>query len=59
MTSPQGVLADPGQVGEDEHGRRLWLRRLLLRAALVKKTPSWPRSWANFSLLQLYSRRNA
>jgi hypothetical protein len=25
----------------------------------VRKTPSWPRSWANFSLLQLYSCRNA
>jgi hypothetical protein len=25
----------------------------------VRKTPSWPRSWANFSLLCLYSRRNA
>jgi hypothetical protein len=25
----------------------------------VRKTPSWPRSWANFSLLSLYSRRNA
>jgi hypothetical protein len=24
----------------------------------VRKTPSWPRSWANFSLLQLYSHRN-
>jgi hypothetical protein len=25
----------------------------------VRKTPSWPRSWANFSLLHLYSHRNA
>jgi hypothetical protein len=25
----------------------------------VRKTPSLPRSWANFSLLQLYSYRNA
>ena len=25
----------------------------------VRKTPSWPRSRANFSMLQLYSRRNA
>ena len=25
----------------------------------VRKTPSWPRSWANFSLLWLYSHRNA
>jgi hypothetical protein len=24
----------------------------------VRKTPSWPRSWANSSLLQLYSHRN-
>jgi hypothetical protein len=27
--------------------------------AKVRKMPSWPRSWANFSLLQLYSHRNA
>jgi hypothetical protein len=26
---------------------------------LARNTPSWPRSWANFSLLQLYSHRNA
>ena len=25
----------------------------------VREAPSWPRGWANFSLLQLYSRRNA
>ena len=25
----------------------------------VRKIPSWPRSWANFSLLQLYFHRNA
>jgi hypothetical protein len=25
----------------------------------VSKTPSWPRSWANFRLLQLYLHRNA
>ena len=25
----------------------------------VRKSPSWPRSWANFSLLQLCSHRNA
>ena len=27
--------------------------------AAVRKTPSWPRSWANFSLSSLYSHRNA
>jgi hypothetical protein len=27
--------------------------------AQVKKTPSWPRNWANFSLLQLHSHWNA
>ena len=27
--------------------------------AKVRKAPSWPRSWANFSLSQLCSRRNA
>ena len=25
----------------------------------MRKTPSWPRSWANPSLFQLYSHRNA
>jgi hypothetical protein len=32
-----------------------------VRGALrqVGETPSWPRSWANFSPLSLYSRRNA
>ena len=25
----------------------------------VRKTPSWPRSWASFSLLSLYSHRNS
>jgi hypothetical protein len=25
----------------------------------VRKTPSWPRSWANCSPVQLYSHRNA
>ena len=28
-------------------------------ARRVRKTPSWPRSWANFSLSQLCSHRNA
>jgi hypothetical protein len=28
-------------------------------AAQVRKTPSWSRSWANFSLLQRYSHGNA
>jgi hypothetical protein len=28
-------------------------------AAKVRKTPSWPRSWANFNFLSLYPRRNA
>jgi hypothetical protein len=27
--------------------------------AQVRRTPSWPRSWASFSLLSLYSHRNA
>jgi hypothetical protein len=29
------------------------------KAAQVRKTPSWPRSWANFSLSWLYSHWNA
>jgi hypothetical protein len=34
-------------------------RRALERQIQVRKVPSWPRSWANFSLLPLYSHRNA
>ena len=30
-----------------------------LTAAMAKKTPNWLRSWANFSLLSLYSHRHA
>ena len=32
---------------------------LAATAGQVRKMPSWPRSWANSSLLQLYSHRNA
>jgi hypothetical protein len=38
---------------------KLFMAGLDLDDLQVRKTPSWPRSWANFSLLQLYSRRNA
>ena len=31
----------------------------LVAAEQVRKSPSWPRSWANFSLLYLYFHRNA
>ena len=31
--------------------------RELIALYKVRKTPSWPRSWANFSILQLYSHR--
>ena len=34
----------------------LYLER---KAAKVRKAPSWPRSWANSSLLWVYSHRNA
>jgi hypothetical protein len=37
------------------------LNRLLclwLTASVARKMQRWPRSWANFSLLQLYSHRN-
>jgi hypothetical protein len=47
----QGLTADSsGQW--DRHGK--WTGFVQAR-----KTPSWPRSWANSSFLQLYSRRNA
>jgi hypothetical protein len=39
--------------------RRDVLRPLAWTSAVVRKTPGWPRSWASFSLLQLYSHRDA
>jgi bifunctional pyridoxal-dependent enzyme with beta-cystathionase and maltose regulon repressor activities len=43
-----------------EHGLHLIWDAVYAGTAFdeVRKTPSWPRSWAHFSLLQLYSRRN-
>ena len=35
------------------------LRLIEVQSLQVRKAPSWPRSWANFSLLQLYFHRNA
>jgi hypothetical protein len=32
--------------------------RLFAWLPLSEKTPSWPRSWANFSLLWMYPHRN-
>ena len=44
-------------------GANLQLNSLVLEEIFTtqvrEETPSWPRSWANFSLLQLYSHRNA
>jgi hypothetical protein len=31
----------------------------MLPGTKVRKTPSWPRSWANFNFLSLYPRTNA
>ena len=36
-----------------------WAFDVPRHATQVRKTPSWPRSWANFSFLQLCSHRNA
>jgi hypothetical protein len=38
--------------GFSHHTRRIYHSHL-------RKTPSWPRSWANFSLLSLYSNKHA
>ena len=50
-----GVMmeASGGVSTPDLHEMRVYM------VAQVRKTPSWPRSWANFSLLPLYSHRNA
>jgi hypothetical protein len=46
-----------------EHGRTEMVTFLLAAGAdletKVRKTPSWPRSWASVSLLSLYPHRNA
>ena len=42
--------------GQKAPAKAAGLRR---RLAKVRKTPSWPRSWANFNFLSLYPRRNA
>ena len=36
-----------------------WIQLLGNDVGKVRKTPSWPRSWANLSLLQLYSHSQA
>jgi hypothetical protein len=56
-----GTLPGSGEIGAppakgDSPGVQLLDWR---SGAKVRQTPSWPRSWANFSLLWLYSRRNA
>ena len=50
-----GVMmeASGGVSTPDLHEMRVYM------VAQVRETPSWPRSWANFSLLPLYSHRNA
>jgi hypothetical protein len=35
------------------------LKQSAFYQAQVRRTPRWPRSWANFSVLWLYSHRNA
>jgi hypothetical protein len=45
---------------ETGHPNKWWRGTTVgTRHAQVRKTPSWPRSWANFSLLWLYPHRNA
>jgi hypothetical protein len=43
----------------EDTGERIEGWVLALNWSKVRKTPSWPRSWVNFSLFWLYSRRNA
>ena len=53
-----GVLESKNRMGDATYmdPKR---RKIRKRFQKVRKTPSWPRSWANFSLFQLYSHRNA
>ena len=53
-----GKTAPPGseRLARSVHQRT---RRRRDRRQQVRKTPSWPRSWANFNLLPLHSHRNA
>ena len=56
------TAADVGQINAyQKRTKRGYLeaRNFYANPTKVRETPSWPRSWANFSLLQLYFRRNA
>jgi hypothetical protein len=62
--SPPMDIPDPAYLSSTE--KRGWAAMLAPGGPLdstsrkqVRKTPSWPRSWANFSLSYLYSHRNA
>jgi hypothetical protein len=61
----QGQLVDgskrsSGELSmKDLVGRRDAAIVAVLQGLKVRQAPSWPTSWANFSLLQLYSHRNA
>jgi hypothetical protein len=63
----QDSQADGAGAGDARgEGGALWtgaayadVQKLVAHVDKVRKTPSWPRSWANFSPLQLCSHRNA
>jgi hypothetical protein len=60
-TGPSGAtyLQTPGKASESLNlPGDLIYAQLFVTAKKVRKTPGWPRSWANFSLLQLHSHRN-
>jgi hypothetical protein len=51
-----GHLSHRTQGGQSRQKPRRVKQEVARRA---RETPSWSRSWANFSLLQLYSHRNS
>jgi hypothetical protein len=55
----QGGGGGGGVLSRLKPSERLTVAEELEREAQVRKSPSWPRSWANFSLLSLYPHRNA
>jgi hypothetical protein len=48
----------PRKTLDDTYESKAELAAAIKAALQVRKTPSWPRSWANSSLLSLYSHKN-
>ena len=57
-TSTPRPAASSGQWMAEQQASTMYRITTDFWGGQVRKTPSWPRSWANFSLLLLHSHRN-